>query len=107
MRLFPAILPDDIGNIAQSYTLKQRQGPGGTAGLQLADLKPRDSKRYACACVEPVSNLPLKVITQNAAGDAVEQFTFTEVELQGPKDKSASGRNTSRTMYCAVPMRRR
>ncbi|WP_159876174.1 MucB/RseB C-terminal domain-containing protein [Aquitalea denitrificans] len=91
MRLFPAILPDDIGNIAQSYTLK-RSGKDRVAqrDCNWMDLKPRDSKRYLLRlCVEPVSNLPLKVITQNAAGDAVEQFTFTEIELQGPKDKSA------------------
>lgn len=91
MRLFPAILPDDISNIAQSYTLKH----GGKDRVaqrdcNWLDLKPKDSKRYALRmCVDPVSNLPLKVITQNAVGEPVEQFTFTEVELQGPKDRAA------------------
>lgn len=91
MRLFPALLPEDIGNIAQSYGIK-RGGKDRVAqrDCNWFDLKPKDSKRYLLRmCVEPTSFLPLKVITQNAAGDAVEQFTFTEIELQGPKDKSA------------------
>ena len=91
MRLFPAILPDDIGNIAQSYTVKHN-GKDRVAqrDCNWLDLKPKDSKRYLLRlCVEPVSSLPLKVISQNAAGETVEQFTFTEIELQAPKDKSA------------------
>ncbi len=91
MRLFPALLPDDIGNIAQSYSIK-RFGKDRVAqrDCNWLELKPKDSKRYMLRmCVEPASFLPLKVITQNAAGEVVEQFTFTEIELQGPKDKGA------------------
>lgn len=91
MRLFPALLPDDIGNIAQSYSVKRSSKDRvAQRDCNWMELKPKDSKRYMLRmCVEPASFLPLKVITQNAAGEAVEQFTFTEIELQGPKDKSA------------------
>lgn len=91
MRLFPALLPDDIGNIAQSYTVK-RGGRDRVAqrDCDWLDLKPKDSRRYLLRmCIDVASNVPLKVMTQNAAGDTVEQFTFTEIELQAPKDRNA------------------
>ncbi|MBV8681049.1 MAG: MucB/RseB C-terminal domain-containing protein [Aquitalea sp.] len=91
MRLFPALLPDDIANIGQSYTVK-RAGKDRVAqrDCNWLELKPKDSKRYGMRmCVEPNSLLPLKIMTQNAAGETVEQFTFTEIDLQPPKDKAA------------------
>ncbi|QEL55007.1 MucB/RseB C-terminal domain-containing protein [Chromobacterium paludis] len=89
MRLFPALLPDDVDDIPRSYALK-RTGSDRVAqrDCQWLDLQPRDPQRYTMRmCIEPTTYLPLKVITLSPRGDAIEQFTFTEVELSGAKDK--------------------
>lgn len=91
MRLFPALLPDDVDDIARSYVLK-RTGTDRVAqrDCQWLDLQPRDPQRYTMRmCVEPTTYLPLKMITLSPRGDSVEQFTFTEIELAGVKDKRA------------------
>ena len=91
MRLFPALLPDDLDDITRSYVLK-RTGSDRVAkrDCQWLDLQPRDPQRYSMRmCIEPSTYLPLKVITLSPRGDSVEQFTFTEVELAGAKDKKA------------------
>ncbi|UTH73708.1 MucB/RseB C-terminal domain-containing protein [Chromobacterium sp. IIBBL 290-4] len=91
MRLFPAMLPDDVEDISRSYVLK-RTGHDRVAqrDCQWLDLQPRDQQRYTLRlCIEPTSYLPLKAITLTPRGDAVEQFTFTNVELVGAKDKKA------------------
>ncbi|WP_233201229.1 MucB/RseB C-terminal domain-containing protein [Chromobacterium alticapitis] len=91
MRLFPALLPDDVDDIPRSYALK-RTGSDRVAqrDCQWLDLQPRDPQRYTMRmCIDPATHLPLKVITLSPRGDAVEQFTFTEVELAGAKDKKA------------------
>ncbi len=91
MRLFPALLPDDLDDITRSYVLK-RTGYDRVAkrDCQWLDLQPRDAQRYTMRmCIEPATYLPLKVMTLSPRGDAVEQFTFTDVELGGAKDKRA------------------
>ncbi|WP_239690897.1 MucB/RseB C-terminal domain-containing protein [Chromobacterium sphagni] len=91
MRLFPALLPDDLDDISRSYVLR-RTGTDRVAqrDCQWLDLQPRDPQRYTMRmCIEPNTYLPLKVITLSPRGDSVEQFTFTEVELAGAKDRKA------------------
>lgn len=90
MRLFPALLPDEMADIAQSYTIR-KNGADRVAqrDCNWLELKPRDKQRYSMKlCVEPGSALPLKVMTVNNRGETVEQFAFTEVDLTAPKDKS-------------------
>ncbi|AXE32930.1 transcriptional regulator [Chromobacterium phragmitis] len=91
MRLFPALLPDDLEDVNRSYVLK-RTGYDRVAqrDCQWLDLQPRDATRYTMRmCIDPSTYLPLKVMTLSPRGDAVEQFTFTEVQLSGIKDKRA------------------
>nr|WP_197686878.1 MucB/RseB C-terminal domain-containing protein [Chromobacterium sp. ASV5] len=91
MRLFPALMPEDMSDISRSYTIK-RAGADRVAqrDCNWLDVRPKDKQRYAMRmCVESLTALPLKVITLSPRGDAVEQFTFTEVALNGPKDKKA------------------
>ncbi|WP_293764814.1 MucB/RseB C-terminal domain-containing protein [uncultured Aquitalea sp.] len=90
MRLFPALLPDDIGNIAQSYSVK-KSGKDRVAqkDCNWVDLKPKDKQRFVQRmCLESATLLPLKIVTQNGTGDVIEQFTFTDIDLQSPKDKN-------------------
>lgn len=91
MRLFPAVLPEDSVDLAQSYTVK-RTGTDRVAlrDCNWLDLKPKDRLRYSMRlCVDPATALPLKVITVNTRGETVEQFTFAEIDLAAPRDKSA------------------
>lgn len=89
MRLFPAVFPEDVGNIQQSYQLKRleadRVAQSECVWLQL---KPKDRARYSFRmCVNPDSALPLKTVTITPQGEVVEQNTFTELELGQPRDR--------------------
>ncbi|AXT46204.1 MULTISPECIES: MucB/RseB C-terminal domain-containing protein [Chromobacterium] len=91
MRLFPALLPEDMSEINQSYSLKH-VGSDRVAqrDCNLLELRPKDRQRYSLRmCVEPLTSLPLKMVTLSPKGEAVEQFTFTDIDLTGPKDKRA------------------
>ncbi len=91
IKLFPALLPDNAEDLAQGYHLTR----GGMDRVAQKDcqwlvLKPRDAaSRYTQRfCIDPQSALPLKVVTATAKGEVVEQFAFTELQLQPPKDKA-------------------
>lgn len=90
MRLFPAVLPEDVGSIQQSYNLKRldndRVAQRDCTWLQL---KPKDATRYSFRmCVNSDSALPLKSATITPQGEVVEQNTFTDLELGQPSDKA-------------------
>ena len=90
MRLFPALMSEDITDISQSYTL-HRTGVGRVAqrDCNWLDLRPRDQMRYTeRVCADQASLLPLKLMTLAPNGDVVEQYTFTDISLVPPRDKS-------------------
>lgn len=90
MRLFPALMSDDVADIAQSYSLR-RLGSDRVAqrDCNWLELKPRDQQRYSeRICADQQTALPLKVMTLTPHNEVVEQYTFTEVEFSAPHDKS-------------------
>jgi len=90
MRLFPALMSDDVADVAQSYTL-HRVGNDRVAqrDCRWLELKPRDQLRYSeRICADSVTSLPLKMMTLTPHNEVVEQYTFTEIELTAPRDKS-------------------
>ena len=84
-RLLPAILPENLAGIMESYTVKT--GPRDrVAGheCQIVMLEPKDSLRYGRQfCVEVRSGLPLRVRTVGGKNEAVELFTFTQLKIGG------------------------
>ena len=62
MRLFPALLPEDMSEINQSYSLKH-VGSDRVAqrDCNLLELRPKDDTLRMC--VEPLTSLPLKMVT--------------------------------------------
>jgi len=92
MRLFPTVLPDNVDNLAASYTLK-RLGSDRVArhDCDWYQLKPNDGLRYNQRfCLDSSTGMPLKaVMLLPRSNEVAEQYTFTEVELVAPKDRSA------------------
>lgn len=84
-RLLPAVLPETLTGIMESYSVKTGHGDR-VAGheCQTVNLEPRDSLRYGRQfCVEVRSGLPLRVRTVNEKGEAVESFAFTQLTIGG------------------------
>jgi sigma-E factor negative regulatory protein RseB len=90
MRLFPTMLPDDISNIQQSYSIKRQETD------RVADydctwllLRPKDNARYSMrVCIEPESGLPLKSELFSPRNEQVELNSFTALELGPLHDRS-------------------
>jgi len=90
MRLFPALMSDDVADVAQSYTL-HRQGSDRVAqrDCNWIELKPHDQLRYTeRICADQNSFLPLKMMTLTPQNEVVEQYTFTDVGLAAVHDKT-------------------
>ncbi|WP_024302330.1 MucB/RseB C-terminal domain-containing protein [Pseudogulbenkiania sp. MAI-1] len=90
MRLFPALLPDDMAGVAESYTLKRLTGDRvAQRECDWLELKAKDKARYGMRlCLDRTSLLPLKIMTLTPAQEPIEQYMFTEIELVAPKDRS-------------------
>jgi sigma-E factor negative regulatory protein RseB len=82
-RGFPALLPEQLGGIARHYAVSL----GGTrrvAGYncQLVVLTPKDELRYGYRLwADTSTGMLLKAVTFDGAGQAVEQFTFTQLSI--------------------------
>jgi sigma-E factor negative regulatory protein RseB len=90
MRLFPALMSDDVADIAQSYTLRHL-GSDRVAqrDCNWLELKPHDPQRYSeRICVDQQTAVPLKMMTLTPHNEVVEQYTFTEVEFAAPHDRN-------------------
>lgn len=90
MRLFPALLPDEIDGIAQSYAVRRLTGDRiAQKDCQWFELKPRDTLRYGVRlCLENATQLPLKIMTVSPKSDVVEQYMFTDVEFGAPRNRA-------------------
>ncbi|MDF0606879.1 MucB/RseB C-terminal domain-containing protein [Neisseriaceae bacterium TC5R-5] len=89
MRLFPALLPEDMSGINQSYNL-QHQGHDRVANrdCDLLELQPKDQQRYSMRlCVDTLTYLPLKIQIFSPSRETVELFAFTKVRLSASKDQ--------------------
>ena len=84
-RHFPALLPEQLSGITDSYQLKKEDTD------RVADqdcvwiaVLPRDNLRYGRRfCAEVHSGLPLRARTVNEKNEAVESFAFTQLSLGG------------------------
>lgn len=88
-RLLPALLPENLTGITESYAVRvgQRDRVAGHE-CQVVGLEPRDSLRYGRQfCLEVRSGLPLRVRTLNAKNEAVESFAFTQLKIGGSFDR--------------------
>jgi sigma-E factor negative regulatory protein RseB len=84
-RNFPALVPERVGALARHYDITL--GPvRRVAGFdcQTVLLTPRDNLRYGYRLYADVkSGMLLKAVTVDAAGEKVEQFTFTQLAMGG------------------------
>ena len=84
-RGFPGVLPDDLGELTRHYAIR-RDGRLRVAGLDcdLVLLAPRDQLRYGHRfCADTASGMLLKARVEDAQGQVIEQYTFTQIAL-GP-----------------------
>lgn len=82
-RSFPALLPEQLNAITRYYTVRKGP-PARVAGFdsQAVILEPKDGMRYGhMLWAETKSGLLLKARTLNEAGQVVEQFAFTQLNI--------------------------
>lgn len=89
-RGFPALLPEQVTALARHYDIALGE-KGRIAGFnsRAVVLSPRDDLRYGYRLWADVNTgMLLKAVTFDAAGDPVEQFTFTQLKIGPvPRDK--------------------
>ena len=82
-RRFPAMLPEQLSSIADSYVVKKGER-GRVAGYdcQILALEPRDNLRYGHKfCAELATGLPLRARVYNDKNEMVESFVFTHLTI--------------------------
>jgi sigma-E factor negative regulatory protein RseB len=82
-RSFPALLPERLGAIAQHYdiSLGETRRVGGFE-CQAVVLTPKDNLRYGYRLyADTASGMLVRAVTVDAAGNPVEQFTFTQLAI--------------------------
>ena len=98
-RDFPAMLPDRFGALARHYeiTLGETLRIAGYE-CRAVVLKPRDNLRYGYQLCADVNNgMLLRALTVDASGEAVEQFSFTDLRLGGVTRNMVQPRRETRT----------
>ena len=82
-RAFPALLPQQVGSLAEYYDISL----GGTRRIagydcQAIHLRPRDDLRYGYTLwADKRTAMLLRAQTFNREGELVEQFTFAQLEI--------------------------
>jgi sigma-E factor negative regulatory protein RseB len=82
-RAFPALLPEKVGELSRHYDISL----GETRRIANFDcqailLKPKDNLRYGYRLyADAASGMLLKAMTIDAAGDTIEQFSFTQLSI--------------------------
>jgi sigma-E factor negative regulatory protein RseB len=82
-RTFPALLPDQVGALAQHYdiSLGETRRIGGYE-CQAVLLTPKDNLRYGYQLyADKASGMLLRAVTVDAAGNEIEQFKFTQLAI--------------------------
>jgi sigma-E factor negative regulatory protein RseB len=82
-RAFPAMLPEQIAELAHNYTIT-RGDPARIAGFdcEAVVLTPKDELRYGYRLwADASTGMLLKSRTINRKGDTVEQFVFTQLSI--------------------------
>ena len=97
-RDFPALLPERITALARHYDIslgEQRRIAG--YDCQAVVLTPRDNLRYGYKLyADTHSGMLLRAVTVDAAGEQVEQFTFTQLSIGGVTRDMVRSRHASR-----------
>jgi sigma-E factor negative regulatory protein RseB len=90
MRMFPALMSDDIADVSQSYSLRQLgRDRVANKDCNWLELQAHDHQRYTeRICAEIATGLPLKMVTLTPQNALVEQYAFTEIDLNGPHDRN-------------------
>lgn len=84
-RPFPLILPDQLKDLAESYTVS-KAGTERVAGYdcQLIVLGPKDKLRYGqTLCADRATGMLLKAKTFNDKHEILETFAFTQLKIGG------------------------
>jgi sigma-E factor negative regulatory protein RseB len=82
-RSFPAVLPEQITELARSYTITRGE-PTRIAGYdcEAVVLTPKDELRYGYRLwADAATGMLLKARTFNRKGETVEQFVFTQLSI--------------------------
>jgi sigma-E factor negative regulatory protein RseB len=90
-RSFPALLPEQLTGITESYTIRlgERERIAGYEA-QSVSLEPKDALRYGHKFWADVdTGLLLKARMTNERKEMVEQFVFTQLTIAGTMDKEA------------------
>jgi len=98
-RGFPALLPERITALARHYEISLGE-TRRIAGYdcQAVVLTPRDNLRYGYRLYADVnSGMLLQAVTLDAAGEPVEQFTFTQLAIGGVTRDMVRSRHASRS----------
>ena len=97
-RTFPALLPERIGALARHYDISLGE-TRRIAGYdcQAVVLSPRDNLRYGYKLYADVNTgMLLRAVTLDAAGEQIEQFSFTQLALGGVTRDMVRPRHASR-----------
>lgn len=97
-RDFPALLPERISALARHYDISLGE-TRRIAGYdcQAVVLTPRDNLRYGYKLyADTHSGMLLRAVTVDAAGEQVEQFTFTQLTIGGVTRDMVRSRHASR-----------
>lgn len=90
-RSFPALLPAELGGLSENYFIR-KGSLGRVAGFESQSilLEPKDELRYGHQLwVDVNSGLLLKAEVMNERNEAVETFTFTQLQIGGPIERDA------------------
>ena len=97
-RDFPALLPERITALARHYDISLGE-TRRVAGYdcQAVVLTPRDNLRYGYTLyADAKTGMLLRAVTFDAAGEQVEQFTFTQLAIGGVTRDMVRSRHASR-----------
>jgi sigma-E factor negative regulatory protein RseB len=98
-RGFPALLPEGINALARHYDISLGE-TRRVAGYdcQAVVLTPKDNLRYGYRLyADTGTGMLLRAVTVDAAGEQVEQFTFTQLAMGGVTRDMVKSRHASRS----------
>ena len=89
-KIFPALLPEQISSLKESYTITQSEGDR-VAGFHahVVVFQPKDNLRYIHKMwAHSESGLLLKAVVLDERDRVIEQYAFTQLTLGGKLDRS-------------------
>jgi sigma-E factor negative regulatory protein RseB len=97
-RGFPALLPERIHVLARHYDISLGETRRvADMDCQSVLLQPKDNLRYGYQlCADRASGMLLKAVTADAAGEPVEQFSFTQLAIGNVSRSKVRSRFASR-----------